>query len=381
VLSNGACSLNAGEDKLTLSAFIDLDKEGNILGVKIEKTVICSSVRGVYSEVNSIFEGRADSELKKKYKSVLSTLSRMRELYALLLKKSEKRGMLDMDVAEAAVLVDADSMPVDIVRVERGDAERMIEQFMLTANEAVATYLHEREIPCVYRVHEDPPADRLEEFLNFVHNLGFDATVVNRERVSPRDLKKLLDLAEEKGIRNIVSYSLLRSLAKAKYSDVKAPHFGLGIKCYCHFTSPIRRLSDLATHRIIHKVLFEGKKPRAYASYAKRMAVTATETQLRAMSAERRIENLYKVLYMQKFIGEEFSAFVSSVTQFGLFVELENTCEGLIPLSEMPGYFIYDERNVAIYNGKLTYRLGDTVKVRLEEADTVKGKLRFSLIL
>ena len=174
---------------------------------------------------------------------------------------------------------------------------------------------------------------------------------------------------------------MLRSMAKAKYSAVPEGHFGLGLKDYCHFTSPIRRLSDLATHRIIHKVLLGEKKNGQYASYARRAAAAASECELRALGAERKIENLYKSIYMSDKIGEEFVASVSSVASFGLFVMLENTCEGLVPIDDMPGYSVYDEKNLSIRCGDKIYRVGDTVKVRLEESDIVKCKLRFSIVL
>ena len=201
------------------------------------------------------------------------------------------------------------------------------------------------------------------------------------ENASGKDFANVLIDAEKKGVATAVSRTMLRSMMKAKYSEIKAPHFGLGIDTYCHFTSPIRRLSDLATHRIIHKVLIEGKRPEAYTSYAKRAARAASETELRALGAERRIENLYKTVYMSEKIGQCFDATVSSVTSFGIFCELENTCEGLVPMSEMPGLFIYNESDLTVRCGKLAYRIGDTVRVRLEEADIIRGKLRFSLIL
>jgi ribonuclease R len=251
---------------------------------------------------------------------------------------------------------------------------------MLTANEAVTRKLTELSIPCVYRVHDEPPEDKLSGFLTYAHNLGFDTSSISRERSSARDFAALLESAKEKGIGAPVSYSMLRAMSKAKYSEKNTGHFGLSIGCYCHFTSPIRRLSDLATHRIIHKVLLDGKRPESYASYARRAAASASETELRALSAERRIENLYKVIYMEQFIGEEFEATVCSVTSFGLFCELENTCEGLIPISEMPGLFAFDEGNLTLRSRDLVYRLGDTVRIRVEEADLIKGKLRFSLV-
>ena len=176
-----------------------------------------------------------------------------------------------------------------------------------------------------------------------------------------------------------VSYAMLRTMSKATYSEVRKPHFGLGIDFYCHFTSPIRRLSDLATHRIIKRVMLSEKTPRQYGSYAKRAAAAATEAELRAVSAERRIENLYKVLFMEKHIGEEFDAIVSSVTSFGLFVELKNTCEGLGPLSLMRGEFIFEEKTLSLRSRDIVYRVADPVRVRLTEADIVRGKLSFEL--
>lgn len=379
-LSNGACSLNAGEDKLTLSAIITLDSRAEIVRTELVPSIISSKVRGVYSEVNSLFDGTAGKDIKEKYKSVLPTLRKMRELYLLLRKKAEGRGYMEMEMPEARVMLDAEGTPVGIVRRERGDAEKMIEQFMLTANEGVARLLSERGIPCVYRIHEPPPEEKLSDFLLFAHNLGLDTTGVNREKPDPKELSGLLADAEEKGLSYPVSYSLLRSMSKARYSEIRQSHFGLGLEYYCHFTSPIRRLSDLATHRIIHRVLLEGKPAAAYASYAKRAARAASDAELRALSAERRIEDLYKVVYMSRQLGESFDATVSSITSFGMFCTLENTCEGLVPLSEMPGVFIFDEKNIALRSGSVIYRLGDTVRVRLEEADIIRGKLRFSLV-
>ena len=360
---------------------ITLDENGEIVKTKIVPSIINSRVRGVYSEVNKILEKTADTATRVKYKPVLPLIERMHELYTILYKKAEKRGYLEMDVAESEILLDSNGDPVGIERRERGDAEKMIEQFMLTANEAVARLLSENGIPCVYRVHDDPPAEKIEDFVLFAHNLGFDTSVISRDRITPTDLSALLCAAEQKGLLAPISYILLRSMAKAKYSEIRSRHFGLSLDYYCHFTSPIRRLSDLATHRIIHRVLVEGKRPEAYRSYAKRAAVAATDAELRALAAERRIENLYKTLYMSRFLGCEFDATVCSITSFGMFAELENTCEGLIPLSEMPGLFVFDEGNRTLRSGNSVFRLGDKIRVRLEEADMIRGKLRFALLL
>lgn len=380
-LSNGICSLNAGEDKATLTARIKLDKNGDIIGSRLDKAVIRSRVRGVYSEVNSIFSGDADKTLLSKYRPVLPSLAKMKELFEVLLSRAEARGMLGFEIPEPTILLDGDGYPVDIVKAERGIAERMIEQFMLIANEAVATLLRERGIPCVYRIHEMPPEDKMRDFLSYSKNLGLDIRGIVPENVSPARLNTLIAEAEEKGVGAAVSYLLLRSMAKAKYSDTPLGHFGLGLKNYCHFTSPIRRLSDLATHRIIHRVLLEDKSPVGYTSYARRAAAAATDCEIRAVNCERRIEDLYKCLYMQEHIGEIYDATVSSCTGFGLFAELDNTVEGLVPLSEMPGYFVFDEKNMSIRSSKLSYRVGDRVRVRVVEVELSRGRIRFELLL
>ena len=380
VLSNGVCSLNAGEDKYALSAFINLDIEGNITKLDLKQSVIRSRVRGVYSEVNRLLAGEADRDIKRKYSSVLPTINKMYELYELLLKKSRSRGAIDFDADEAVIILGEDGAPLVIEKRERGIAERMIEQFMLTANEAVATYLSEKNIPCVYRVHEAPPKEHFSDFLNYFESLGFDVRSLRKGEPTPKMLSDLLSKADEKGLFDPVSYAMLRSMAKAKYSEVNSGHFGLGIEKYCHFTSPIRRLSDLATHRIIKKVIFEGKRPESYVSYAKRAAAAATEGELRAVSAERRIEDLYKVIYMSERVGEVFPAVVSSITAFGMFCTLENTCEGLVSISEMPGVFAFDERNITLRSATMTYHIADRVLVRLEEANITRGKLRFSVV-
>ena len=378
-LSNGVCSLNAGEDKYALSAIINLDANGNITKTKVVPSIIKSRLRGVYSEANKVLSGEADADLKNKYKAVIPTLKKMHELYIILSDRAVKRGYIDMSIDEARIILDEKGLPVGVEKRERGIAERIIEQFMLTANEAVATLLTERGIPCVYRVHESPSLDKLESFTGYLKHVGIGYTNLLKDDATGKDFADVLVEAEEKGISQAVSRTMLRAMMKAKYSEVKSSQFGLG--SYCHFTSPIRRLSDLATHRIIHKVLIDGKRPEAYASYAKRAARAASETELRALTAERRIENLYKTVYMSDYIGKTFDATVSSVTSFGVFCELENTCEGLIPMSEMPGLFIFNEADLTVRSGKLVYRIGDTVRVRLEEADIIRGKLRFSLIL
>ena len=378
-LSNGACSLNAGEEKYTMSAMIDLDKDGKIKSTRLVPGIIVSSVRGVYSEINKILGGEADAALKKKYSRVIPSLERMRELYEILSRNAESRGYVDFDMPEAHILLAENGSPVDIVKRERGLSERMIEQFMITANVAVASLLSDAGVPCVYRVHSSPPTEKLESLVAFLSALSIDTDPLTSKDPTPHDIKRILDIAREKDVFDPVSAFMLRSMAKAEYSAENIGHFGLGLSHYAHFTSPIRRLSDLATHRMIRRVVFEGKRSESYRSYAKRAAAAATEGELRAIDAERRIENLYKALYMSAYEGEVFEGSISSIASFGIFVTLDNTCEGLIPISELPGVFFFDEVRCEMKSRDLSLRLGQRVRIRVEEVTVSEGRTRFSL--
>ena len=379
-LSDEVCSLHPGGDKYTLSAEITLSERGEIEQLKLNKGIINSTVKGVYSEINRIFDGTADADILKKYKAQIPSLRTMHELYLILKKRSEARGAVELESSEVYIPLDEHGMPTDIIKQTRGDAEMMIEQFMLTANEAVACYLTERAIPLVYRIHEAPSAEKLTALADYLQALGIGSFALRKEGVRGEDIRRVLDEAKERGVYQAVSYQTLRSMAKAKYSEARLPHFGLGIDTYCHFTSPIRRLSDLATHRIIHKVLFDGASPSRYVGYARRAAAAATEGELRALSAERKIEALYKVMYMQDKVGLEFDACVTGVSEHGLFVTPENTCEGLIPLSSLGMGYIYDEASISIRRQGIVYTVGTPVRVRLEEADVSLVRLRYSLI-
>ena len=379
-LSNGACSLNAGEDKYALSAVITLSPTGQIVSSKVERSIIRSKVRGVYSEVNDLFDKGERSAYYEKYKEVYPTLCTMRVLYDILYKKGRARGAVELDREEAKILLDDKGFPAEIVPRARGIAERMIEQFMLAANESVAVLMHGKEYPCVYRVHEDPTPERVRDFVTYAHHLGLDTRKIAEEEPDGRAFASLLDEAKEKGLSSAVSYTLLRTMAKAKYSEVPHKHFGLGIELYAHFTSPIRRLSDLATHRMVKAVLLDRQAKEKYEGYARRAALAATEGELRALGAERRIDALYKTLYMSRRIGEEYDAVISSVNSFGLFAELENTCEGLIPSAAIGEGYVFDEKKMIFVRGNTVYRLGDRIRVRVAEADIARGRIRFDLV-
>ncbi|MBQ8398269.1 MAG: ribonuclease R [Clostridia bacterium] len=382
-LSNGCCSLNGGVSRYAMSALLDLAPDGSLRGCEMAESIIRSTVRGVYSEVNDIFEKGEQSEFAGKYAAVLPVLGDMRELYEILAARSAKRGALSLETAEAKFILDEEGEPVDIIRRERGDAEKMIEQFMLAANEGVATWLNERGLPCVYRVHEEPLEDKIRAFSEFAWNLGLPVGKLGQGKASPADLAAVMERASEKELGEIVSFVLLRSLQKARYATEALGHFGLGIKLYAHFTSPIRRYPDLSVHRIIRTALAgkaTGKTLDKLTSFAERSAKESSENEVRALMAEREIEDLYKTIFMSAHVGEEFDARISSVTGFGLFAELDNTCEGLIPIATLDGYFVYDEKNYRLTCGAQVYRLGDRIRVRIEEADVSAHKVEMRLI-
>lgn len=377
-LSNGACSLNAGEDKYTLSALMTLSAEGDLLSVRIEPSVIRSRVRGVYTEVNDLLRRGEDSPFLEKYRELLHPLRDMQRLASLLKRKSTARGALSLDRPEASILLDAEGLPSEITVRRRGESEEMIEAFMLTANEAVAREMQRASLPCVFRHHAAPAAEKLRDLSLFLSHLDLPVTPLDKEAPTAKDLGIILQTAKKRGISEPVSYVLLRSMAKAEYSSTESGHFALALPTYCHFTSPIRRLSDLALHRILHRTLAEGGRPTAYKAYAARAAAAASEGELRALGAERRIEDFYKALYMQRNIGKVYDATVSSVTSFGIFAMLENTVEGLIPLSTLSGVFFFDEKTLTLRSRDITYRLGDKIRIRVESADLLNGKLTFS---
>lgn len=380
-LSNGVCSLNAGTDKYALSARITLDKQGRIKDCRVENSIIRSKVRGVYSEVNDLFEKKSKSKFYAKYKPVYKMLCDMYPLYQLLAANSTARGVLELESAEAKIILDDAGMPVDVVKRERGDAEKMIEQFMLTANEAVARFMCAKRVPCVFRVHEAPSEEKLTTYKNFVHNLGLSILPLKAQKLTTGAFAPVLAEAEEKGFGSVLSRITLRTQMKAKYSAVRGDHFGLGLEYYCHFTSPIRRYPDLSVHRILKYTLANGAPAAAkhYAAFAAESAERSSENELRALSAERDIEDLYKVIYMQKAVGETFDAVISSVTSFGLFCELENTCEGLIPIERLGEGYSFSEDALTLSRGKHAYKLGQPLRVRVTEANVLRRRVYMEL--
>lgn len=384
-LSNGVCSLNRDDDKYTLSVLIRFDSDANVIDSEFCEAVISSKMRGVYHEINDALELGEKSEFYEKYAFLLdSTLVTMLELYEKLLKKSRERGSLELETTESVILLDGEGTPVEIVPRERGVSERMIEQFMLAANEAAASWLTSMALPCVFRIHEEPSGEKVQTFAEFVHNLGLDAKPLRRRKLLPSSYRDVALEAAEKGLATVVTPIMLRSLMKAKYSSVAAPHFGLGCELYCHFTSPIRRYPDLAVHRIIKAALhgeIDSENLAKYETFASNAADASTENELRALSAERDIEDLYKVIFMEDKIGEKYEGIISSVTGFGFFVELENTCEGLVRIDTLRGWYEFDEKSRRLIGDRgEMFCLGQRVRIRVEDCDIITRKVEFSLI-
>ena len=378
-LSNGSCSLNAGEDKYTLSAILFLDKEGRLLKTELTRGIIRSSVRGVYSEINALLAD-ADSPFKEKYAAVYPSLLLMQELYRKREALAEARGCLSVEEAEPYFVIGEDGVPTDILVRQRGVSEKMIEQFMLLANEGVATLLFQKKIPCVYRTHGEPPPDKLESFIKYLYNLGLSPTPLLQEPLSVAAFSQIVKEAEEAEKLGAVAVPLLRTMAKATYQTDPTGHFGLALPLYCHFTSPIRRLSDLATHRIIKAVLLDEEAPEKYAAYARRAAAAASETELSAVAAERQMNDFYQALWAEGHVGEQWRAQISSITSFGAFARLENGCEGLLPLELLPFGAVCDEVALTLRIGKTVLSVSDSITVTIAGAEPAARRVTLSLL-
>ncbi len=384
-LSNGICSLNPSQDRLTFSCFVELDTDGRIQGYRFCKSVICSRVKGVYSEVNRILDGRADGLLKEKYAGLFEEIALMDELTEKLEASRFARGSLDLESTESKILVDEEGKAVDVLPRERGRSEKIIEEFMLCANEAAAAYAMEQGVPFVYRVHEKPSMDKAKALAETLTALGLPVYRLRAGECSHTELAAILAKAKETPYARIVNHQLLRSMAKAKYSDANIGHFGLVLDNYAHFTSPIRRYPDLTIHRILSDLVAgvpAEKIKKRYQNFAAASAQHSSERELAAMDTERGCEDCYKAEYILSHLGEEFEATISSVAPHGLYAEMDNTVEGLIRIENLPeGSYDTDSQieYVNIVTGK-RYRIGDRVKVKVLAADVSAGHIDFALI-
>ena len=374
-LSNDVCSLNEGVVRLTMSAFIDYDTEGNALSSSFYKSYIRSTNRMTYDNVRLLIEEKPD-DLCKEYSHLLPMLSDMYELYLLLAKKTSERGSIDFNIPEAKAVFDKDGKTIDIILRENTFANKIIEEFMVAANSAVAKYLWEnKKIPSIYRVHDEPNREKLANTLNFIYNMGYGN--------SP-DLSKIMESVSGTPYESTISTMLLRSMAKAKYSSQNDGHFGLGLENYCHFTSPIRRYPDLVCHRALKAAIEnDAEMKKKLRNFVDEAATQCSERENAAAMCERDTLDIKKAEYMQPFVGEDFEGVISSVTGFGFFVMLPNTVEGLVRLETLnDDYYVFDEKTLSLYGERSgrTFTIGDSVKVKLTAANKASRRIDFKLL-
>ncbi len=370
-LSNGACSLNEGEDRYALSCLMTFTNSGERISYRITESVIRSRHKTSYPEISAICAGDA-----QKYPDLVGVVGDMRTLCLALEKKRNEAGSVNLDVREAKITLKGDE--IVIPPVERGEnaiSERMIEQFMIAANEAVADFLQKNGAPCLYRIHEKPEREKAEAFLSFLREFGINPKA-DADDIRPADFADILAQAEGKPAFSVINKVMLRTMQKARYSETNKGHFGLASDIYCHFTSPIRRYPDLFVHRAVKCVLHK-KDTTRLAQGARSAGLDCSERERVADDAERAVDDLYKLAYMSERLGEEYEAVVSGVTQFGVFCELGNTVEGLIPLEDLEGDYEYFAEKFLLKGKKRSYRLGQRLKVKVTGTDLGQRRVYF----
>ena len=381
-LSNGICSLNPNVDRLAISCVMEFDSTGRQLNYELFPSVICSRKQMTYSAVNSILE---DNVVPDGYEPYEKSLRLMGELAAILRKAKIKRGYLNFDVDEAKILVDENCKPTEITIRNRGVGENLIEDFMIAANECVATHIYFMNLPFVYRVHEVPKEERIRSFLSFIGNLGYQVPGDIKD-TRPTTMQRLLKFLEDKPEYKILSSLLLRSMQKAVYKPENLGHYGLASSCYTHFTSPIRRYPDTTVHRLLRTYLFDRKIDMSTIKKWEEKLVYITEhsssRERASIECEREVEDMKMAEYMEEHIGEEFEGMVSSVTSFGMFIELDNLIEGLVPLRDMPDFFHYDEERMTLTGERshIKYTIGDRVLIKVVRASKEEKTIDFEII-
>lgn len=380
-LSNGICSLNEGVDRLTLSCIMTINNKGEVVDNEICESVINSKHRMTYDNVTRIIEG--DKELLTKYDDIYSDILLINELANILIKKREIEGVISFDTAESKILLNEKGFPIDVLPLDRGISNRIIEEFMILANTTVAEKLSLLELPCIYRVHQKPTMEKLKGFLDFVNAIGINFKLP-QNNIYCKNFSKLLYSLKNNVLYLIVNRVLLRSMQKAKYSSLCDGHFGLSLDYYCHFTSPIRRYSDLFTHRMVKKMLkgeFDDISIENYDILAEEIALQCSESEIKVDEAERDYEDLKKTQFMSSLLGEEFEGVISGITAFGVFVELPNTCEGLVRIENIQGgLFNYNEKMYTLSDGNISYTLGEKVKIKVVSADVSARKVGFVFV-
>lgn len=382
-LSNGICSLNAGTDRLALSCIMELDDQGNVLDHKIAETVIHVDRRMTYTAVNAIVTD-GDEAVMAEYEGFVPMFMLMKEVSDILREKRKKRGAIDFDFPESRIILDAQGKPLEIKPYERNAATKIIEDFMLAANETVAEDYFWQSLPFLYRTHDNPDPEKMKQLGTFIHNFGYFIRLQQGE-IHPKELQKLLDKIEGTPEEVLLSRLTLRSMKQAKYTTLCSGHFGLAARYYTHFTSPIRRYPDLQIHRIIKESLKGGlgdKRAGHYEAILPGVAMQTSALERRAEEAERETDKLKKCEYMSRFIGQEFDGVVSGVTNWGLYVELPNTVEGLVRISELrDDYYIFDEQHYELVGEmtRKTFKLGQPIRVQVASTDRLLRTVDFIL--
>ena len=381
-LSNGICSLNPEVERLAISCVMEFDKDGKQLDYEIFPSVIKSRIQMTYKNVNKILE---KNEVPEGYEDFVDDLKMMGELASILRKAKVSRGYIDFGIDEAKILVDENCVPTDVVLRDRGTGENLIEDFMIAANECVATHIYFMNLPFIYRIHEYPKEEKIRSFLGFVSNLGYTITG-NVSDMKPTTIQRILKQLEEKPEYPILSSLLLRSMQKAIYSPDNLGHYGLASKCYTHFTSPIRRYPDTTVHRLLRTYLFDNRiDMNTIHKWEEKLVYIAehsSEKERSSVDCEREVEDMKMAEYMEKHIGEEFEGMISSVTSFGMFVELPNLIEGLVPIKDMPDFFHYDEERMTLTGEKshIKYSIGDKVVVKVIRASKLDQTIDFEVV-
>ena len=383
-LSNGVCSLNPFEDKLTLSCIMEIDENGKVVNSEIAETVINSKARMTYTEVSDILE-KDDEKLKQTFAKQVEDFKNAEKLARILMKRRERRGAIDFDFPESKIILNREGKVVDIKCYERRISNKMIEEFMLVANETVAEHFYWLQLPFVYRIHETPSAEKMEDLNKFIATFGYHIKG-DLEDVHPKEIQSLVEKIKGTKEEESISTIALRSMKQAKYSPQCIGHFGLAAKYYCHFTSPIRRYPDLQIHRIIKEQLnnkLNNKRQEQLSHIVEYASTQSSERERAAELAERDVHDFYKACYMADKVGQEFDGVVSSVTSFGMFVELENTVEGLIRLANMrDDYYIYNQETYTIMGERShkTFKIGDTVRIKVDNVNVDFREIDFVLI-
>ncbi len=382
-LSNGICSLNENAIRLTMSCIMDINKKGEIISYDIFPSYIKSNKKMTYTEVNKILE---ENKIPEGYEPYADTLLKMNELAKILRKEKIGRGYIEFDIDEAKIIQDETGKAIDIKKRTRGDGENLIEDFMIAANVTIATHISNMELPFIYRVHALPNAEKIEDFLNLIKALGYQIHT-NIKEITPKAMQELLNELKDKKEFFILSSLLLRSMKKAEYSKTNIGHFGLACKNYTHFTSPIRRFPDLIVHRLLKTYLIDKDFSMSTINYLENYLVTAaehcSEREVASVNAERDVNDMKMAEYMESHIGEEYTGVISSVTNFGFFVELDNLIEGLVHVNTLKGdYYNYVPELLSLIgkSTKKTYRVGDTVKVKVINASKENALIDFELV-